>query len=137
MRKLPALLALAVLVPLVGVPKPAQADPPTTCDRSAVVTAWRNGGPQVRSAAEQALLAGNTEVCAFLDTGWTQRGQVDDRVAVNQMMAAGGPAVRTAAQTALDSTDPEALGRFLEQGWTTAGLSDQRVGINQMMAAGG
>ncbi|MFY1668878.1 polymorphic toxin-type HINT domain-containing protein [Plantactinospora sp. WMMB334] len=135
-----ALTVLAVLLALVGVPRtaPAKADPPATgCDRDAVVMAWRTGGSQVRVAAEQALLGGDADICAFLDSGWSQRGRVDDRLGVNQMMAVGGPAVRGAAQRALDATDPAALGAFLESGWQQPWWTDQRVRVDQMMASGG
>jgi Pretoxin HINT domain/Short repeats of unknown function len=140
MRTLRAMLALPLVVALIGVPRQEQARAEaasTGCDRYKVVTAWNYAGSQVGAAAEQALLGTDADVCAFLDTVWAQRGAVDDRLNVNQMLATGGPAMRGAAQQALDSTDPTALGSFLESGWGQPWLTDQRVRINQMAAAGG
>ncbi|GGL15240.1 hypothetical protein GCM10012284_57360 [Mangrovihabitans endophyticus] len=121
-------------------PRPvgAQVEPEAAdCDRDAVVIAWRTGGSQVRAAAERALLGADADICAFLDTDWAQRGRVDDRLSVNQILAAGGPTVRDAARQALDSTDPAALGSFVESGWRQPSLTDQRIRVNQMLAAGG
>lgn len=133
-----AATVLAVVATLIGVTVRAQADTaPTDCDRADAVMAWRDGGPQVRQAAEQALLGSDAEVCAFLATGWAQRSKVDVRLSVNQMMANSGPAVRDAAQLALDSTDPAALDSFMLSGWRQPAQIDQRLRINQMMAVGG
>ncbi len=130
---------IAFLATLTGAPRAAGAagTAPNECDRTAVVLALQTGGAQVRAGAEQALLGTAADVCAFLATGWAARGQVDDRLSVNQTMAAGGTALRAAAQQALDSADPDALGTFLESGWRQPRLTDLRVRVNQVMAAGG
>ncbi|HLL65230.1 MAG TPA: glycohydrolase toxin TNT-related protein [Micromonosporaceae bacterium] len=133
------LSAVAVLVAGTGArvahAEPAPIDPGG--GRAAVASAWRNGGPVVRAAAEKALLGTDAEVNQFLSTGWEQRRRIDDRLAVNQMMAAGGPAVRSAAQRALNSADPGALVTFLNTGHRAPMQTDQRLRLNQMMAHGG
>ncbi|MEV6964220.1 polymorphic toxin-type HINT domain-containing protein [Hamadaea sp. NPDC051192] len=140
MRTARALTALTLIAGLLVVPPAADrsaAAVSADCDRTPVMIAWQSGGSQVRAAAEQALLGGDADVCAFVDTTWAGRAKVDERLAVNQLMAGGGPSVRAAAQQALDATDPAALGAFLDSGWRQPWLLDQRLRINQMMAGGG
>jgi hypothetical protein len=107
------------------------------CDRGPVALAWRTGGPQVKAAAEQALVGSDADVCAFIDTVWDQRSADDRRDTVKQMAVSGGPAVRSAAQTALGSSDPAAVQTFLRTGWRAPLLTDERIHVNQMMAVGG
>ncbi|SCE72701.1 polymorphic toxin-type HINT domain-containing protein [Micromonospora chokoriensis] len=128
-----------IILPIFAGSSPAEAEEPVpaTVERGQVVTAWLTGGEQVRAAAEQALLGTDEQVRAFLAAEWQDRQTVDDRLAVNQMMAAGGSALRTVATAALDSEAPGAISTFLSSGWQQAADTDQRVRVNQMMAGGG
>jgi hypothetical protein len=125
---------------LVHVP-PAQAKAAETAelirDRLAVVTAWQLGGPEVRAAAQQALLGTDAEIRRFLGTVQDERQRIDDRLAVGQLAVAGGPTVRDAAHRVLAGSDPAAVQAFLESGWEAPTATDSRVQVNQMMAAGG
>jgi hypothetical protein len=138
-RSLAGILALSVTVTQFVAPSPAHAaetDPGPT-DRTRVVAAWQTGGPQVRVAAEQALLGSDADVHTFLSTKWAPLQAIDQRIAVDNVLATGGAGSQSAAQQALDSTNPSALTDFLTTGWQTSVPVDERIRINQMMASGG
>ncbi|PZG02763.1 polymorphic toxin-type HINT domain-containing protein [Micromonospora deserti] len=142
-RSRPLIAALTVLVLLAGLlhARPAQAAAETTpVDRSLVVSAWRWGGTQVRAAAEAALVGSDAQVREFLEAGWQQAQQLDERDAVVAAIAEGGPAVRAAARQALDAADAgdeSAIDTFLADGWHGPSDIDARVSVNQLMATGG
>ncbi|GAA2214140.1 hypothetical protein GCM10009850_096040 [Nonomuraea monospora] len=134
-----ALAALTLLAGLLGVP-PAHAEQAVAADRSHVVTAWQEGGPQVRLAAEAALLGSDEQVSAFLTEGWRQAQRLDQRDNVASVISSGGPALRAKAQAALDADaagDQNAIATFLESGWQGPSDIDVRVSVNQLMSAGG
>ncbi|MBP2334396.1 hypothetical protein JOF41_000574 [Saccharothrix coeruleofusca] len=114
------------------------ADRPLT-PRAKALILWRSGGDQVKAAAEKALLGSDAEVEAFLNQKLDRLVELDDRIAVNRILAAGGPATRSAAQAALDAgdTDPDVLRDFLITGWSNASNTDLRIRVNQIYAAGG
>lgn len=107
--------------------------------RAKVLILWRSGGSQVKAEAEKALLGTDADVDAFLNLKLDPLVPLDDRIAVNQILAAGGPTVKSAAQKALDAaaTDATALRNFLNTGWASASHTDLRIRVNQILAAGG
>ncbi|MCP2327037.1 hypothetical protein HDA40_005544 [Hamadaea flava] len=132
-------MVLALLGNLVRV-LPAHAQEPVAADRDVVVSAWQQGGPQVRAAAEVALLGSDDQIRAFLAEGWTAAQHLDQRDALTAVIADGGPAVRAKAQAALDADaagDAGAIAVFLETGWQGPSAIDARVSVNQLMAVGG
>jgi len=134
------LTASVVSAGLLAVPGVARAEEPaadSTAPRERVLMAWQVGGPEVRAAAEQALLGGDADITAFLDTQWEELQTIDERLAVSRMIGGGGSATRTAGQQALDSSDPDAVRAFLSAGWEDAAALDQRVKVSQMIAVGG
>ncbi|MFC8798999.1 hypothetical protein ACFT2C_14790 [Promicromonospora sp. NPDC057138] len=134
-----AVMVAGLVVPGV-VPKAGQAhaaEPSLVCSRAGVLAARDAGGPQVREAAEAALLGGDAEVCAFVHDQWSVRELADRDILATQMFASGGPTLRATLTPILDGEDPEALGRFLTDGWNDPWLADQEIRINQLAAMGG
>ncbi|GLI01291.1 ALF repeat-containing protein [Phytohabitans aurantiacus] len=135
-----AFTVLALLAGLLhATPARAEADP-VPVDRSRVVTTWQSGGAQVRAAAEAALLGSDDQVRQFLEVGWQQAQQLDERDAVVAAIAEGGPSLRAAARRALDAADAgdaSAIDTFLHTGWHEPSDVDTRVSVNQLMATGG
>ncbi|WP_197093392.1 ALF repeat-containing protein [Nonomuraea sp. SBT364] len=119
---------------------PAHAEAPVVPDRSHVVSAWQEGGPLVRAAAEAALLGSDEQVSAFLAEGWRRAQRLDERDQLASVISEGGPALRAKAQAALDADaagDQSAISAFLESGWQGPSDIDARVSVNQLMSAGG
>ncbi|MEV0388217.1 hypothetical protein [Nonomuraea sp. NPDC050643] len=119
---------------------PAHAEQSVAADRSHVVVAWQEGGPQVRLAAETALLGPDEQVSAFLAEGWRQAQHLDQRDNLANVISNGGPALRAKAQAALDADaagDQSAITTFLNTGWQGPSDIDARVSVNQLMSAGG
>ncbi|MER6004085.1 DddA-like double-stranded DNA deaminase toxin [Nonomuraea angiospora] len=116
----------------------AEADPPRApaCERQVVLEAWVTGGVNVRPAAEDALLGGQAEICAFL-AQLPRLATQDDREQVGRIKAHGGPEVSAAANAALISDNSGAVVAFLDGGWETAREIDLRASVNEMKAAGG
>ncbi|MEU7748721.1 ALF repeat-containing protein, partial [Nonomuraea sp. NPDC049158] len=116
----------------------AAADPPRApaCERQVVLDAWVTGGVNVRPAAEDALLGGEAEICAFL-AQLPRLATQDDREQVGRIKAHGGPEVSGAANAALVSDNSGAVVAFLDGGWETAREIDLRASVNEMKAAGG
>lgn len=136
-----AVLAASLVVPGV-VPEANQAHAEVlpsevACTRAGVLAARDAGGPQVKEAAEAALVGGEEELCAFVREQWGELELVDREIFANQMLASGGPAMKDAVTPLLDAQDPEALGAFLANGWNDPWLADQEIRINQLAAAGG
>ncbi|MBB6545818.1 ALF repeat-containing protein [Nonomuraea rubra] len=132
-------MVLTLLAGLLRV-TPAHAEQPVAADRSHVVAAWQKGGPQVRSAAEAALLGSDEQVSAFLAGGWRQAQRLDERDSLASVIGNGGPALRAKAQAALDADaagDQSAIATFLQSGWQGPSDIDVRVPVNQLMSAGG
>ncbi|RJQ89988.1 polymorphic toxin-type HINT domain-containing protein [Amycolatopsis panacis] len=100
---------------------------------------WRSAGSQVKAEAEKALVGSDAEVDAFLTQKLDRLARVDDRIAVDRLMAAGGPAMKNSAKNALDAADTDdlALRNFLNTGWRPASDTDLRIRVDQLMAAGG
>ncbi|GAA5152466.1 nucleic acid/nucleotide deaminase domain-containing protein [Amycolatopsis dongchuanensis] len=117
----------------------ADSPAPVAKPREIVLALWRSGGSQVKPAAERALLGSDADVDAFLNSNVDRLHALDDRIAVDQILASGGASVKAAAQRALDaaSSDPTALRTFLEGGWGQAQTNDLRVRVDQILAAGG
>lgn len=134
-----AFVVLALLADLLRV-MPAYAEESVAADRSHVVSAWQQGGPQVRLAAEAALLSSDDQVSAFLAEGWRQAQHLDQRDNLASVISNGGPALRAKAQAALDADaagDQSAITTFLNSGWQGPSDIDTRVSVNQLMSAGG
>ncbi|MFE7503801.1 ALF repeat-containing protein [Promicromonospora sp. NPDC057488] len=132
-------MAACLIVPGVA-PRSVQAsaaEPSPVCSRAAVLAARDAGAPQVRAAAEQALLGTEAEVCAFVHGQWSTRELVDREILATQLFASGGPAMQQTLTPLLDAEDPEALGSFLTEGWREPWQSDQEIRINQLAAMGG
>ncbi|WP_253759412.1 DddA-like double-stranded DNA deaminase toxin [Nonomuraea thailandensis] len=121
-----------------GAARAAETEPPAApaCERQVVLEAWVTGGVNVRPAAEQALLADEAAICAFLE-GLPRLAAQDDREQVGRVKARGGPEVSAAANAALLSGDAGAVQAFLAGGWERAREIDLRAGVNEMKAAGG
>ncbi|WP_414945449.1 hypothetical protein [Amycolatopsis sp. cmx-11-32] len=137
-----ALLAHLCVAPAAGAPDDG-ATPEATVSvqqnlssRAKVLILWQSGGSQVKAEAEKALHGSDAEVEAFLNDNLDRLSGLDDRIAVNQILAAGGPAVKSAAQKALDA-DASALRAFLNTGLSAASNTDLRIRVNQILAAGG
>ncbi|WP_410591398.1 nucleic acid/nucleotide deaminase domain-containing protein [Amycolatopsis sp. lyj-23] len=109
-------------------------------DRLSVNQILNAGGPAVKTAAQQALDAADTDPNAlrtFINETWAPASDTDLRVRVNQIMAAGGPQVKKAAQAALDDGSYDALHRFLDTTAATAEATDLRLRVNQILAISG
>ncbi|MGN9845178.1 hypothetical protein ACTMTI_44360 [Nonomuraea sp. H19] len=133
------LVVMTLLANLLRV-TPAHAEQSVAADRSHVVAAWQEGGPQVRLAAEAALLGSDEQVSAFLAEGWRQAQHLDQRDNLANVISNGGPALRAKAQAALDADaagDQSAITTFLDSGWQGPSDIDARVSVNQLMSAGG
>jgi hypothetical protein len=134
-----AIVVLALLANLLQV-MPAYAEVSVAANRSLAVSAWQEGGPQVRLAAEAALLGSDTQVSAFLAEGWNHAQRLDQRDSLASIISDGGPALRAKARAALDADaagDQNAIPTFLNSGWQGPSDIDTRVSVNQLMAAGG
>ncbi|MEO3891336.1 ALF repeat-containing protein [Nonomuraea sp. B5E05] len=138
-----AMIAVLVVLALLGNllrAMPAYAEGAVTFDRSHVVAAWQEGGPQVRAAAEAALLGSDEQVSEFLAEGWGKAQRLDERDSLASIISNGGPALRAKAQAALDADaagDESAISTFLASGWQGPADIDARVSVNQLMSAGG
>ncbi|WP_186316087.1 polymorphic toxin-type HINT domain-containing protein [Catellatospora sichuanensis] len=135
-----ALTALVLLTSFVKAPAAEAAEDQVFADRSLVVSAWRAGGPQVRAAAEKALLGSDSQISAFLTDSWLQAERLDRRDGIANAMNDSGPSLRATARAALAADaagDPDALSTFLTSGWQGPADIDTRVSVNQLMAAGG
>ncbi|WP_169792041.1 DddA-like double-stranded DNA deaminase toxin [Jiangella muralis] len=115
--------------------EPAPSEAPT-CERQVVLDAWVTGGPNVRPAAEEALLGDEATLCAFLDE-LPGLVALDDRQQVGRIKSHGGVEVAAAANVALRSGTLDALRTFLDGGWATARAIDLRARVNQMKSTGG
>ncbi|MFI2364594.1 hypothetical protein [Promicromonospora sp. NPDC019610] len=115
----------------------APQDGPRECVRAALVMAWDSGGPQVRAAAQEALLGDDAAVCSFVNEQWAELEEADQSILATQMHADGGPSVKAAATRALDASDPAALREFLDTGWQEPSHADLDISINQMVETGG
>ena len=94
------------------------------------------GGRVVKQRAQVALDAGTDQALRdFIERGWQQAKDVDDRIATGQAMSAGGPEVQAAAQKALDGT-PEDVRYFLAiwRGVAAAGDTETTVVTQQIDA---
>ncbi|MEO3803489.1 ALF repeat-containing protein [Nonomuraea sp. B10E8] len=137
------MIAVLVVLALLGTflrAMPAYAEVPVASERSHVVAAWQEGGPQVRAAAEAAVLGSDEQVSEFLAEGWSKAQRLDERDSLASIISNGGPALRAKAQAALDADaagDESAISTFLASGWQGPADIDARVSVNQLMSAGG
>jgi hypothetical protein len=134
------LLALTLFAGFLDAPAAKADDAITPADRTAVVQAWLQGGPEVRAAAATALTGTDEQIKQFLTGDYPAARLVDQRDAVAAAIADGGPSVRGAAQRALtdvDAGNANALAIFLDSGWQNAANIDLRLQVNQLMATGG
>ncbi|WP_081967139.1 polymorphic toxin-type HINT domain-containing protein [Kitasatospora sp. NRRL B-11411] len=131
---------LAGAVPAVAdetpVPMPVRSmDLPDT-DRGKAVAFWRDGGAEVRAAAEVALAGSDAEVTAFLNTGRGAAENADDRQMAMDLVTGGGRKLREAAQAALNGT-PQQLHDFLDTGWRAPLETDQKIEAARLVGEGG
>ncbi|NBH09378.1 polymorphic toxin-type HINT domain-containing protein, partial [Amycolatopsis sp. SID8362] len=108
-------------------------------DRVTLTNLERTGTAGFKKAADAALAGSDTDVQAFLQRQDYPGRELDDRIAVDRILAAaqqaGNFATQAAAQKALDAETDEALRRFLDSDKTTAAVNDDRIKANQILAA--
>ena len=130
----------AVLLGLVEVPAAHAEESPTPNpgrDRALLVELWQASGPEVKAAAETALLGTDADIAAFVSTGWRRAQELDNRASVTRMGVTGGVTVREATERALKDPSEDAVQVFLDSGWREPWAVDQRIRVNQMLASGG
>ena len=100
--------------------------------------ATATGSEAMMKAAAAALAGSDADVARFLRTRDYPERQVDDRIAVNQIIAAaqkaGNGTVVDRAQDALDDPTGQALAPFLATGQYEAAAVDGRIKVNQIIA---
>ncbi|MFF3982282.1 DddA-like double-stranded DNA deaminase toxin [Streptomyces sp. NPDC001828] len=131
------MLATGLLSGLMGAPSALAAEAPAVpADvRSQIVGYWRNGGDDLKLAAEQALLGGDDAVRKFLQDAPSIQDD-DNRLDAARLAMTGGPEVRQAAKEAMGKS-PSELERFLLDGFETAQDDDAKVDIARMVTLGG
>ncbi|TVU60952.1 hypothetical protein FQP90_15490 [Paenarthrobacter nitroguajacolicus] len=104
------------------------------------------GTPEVRKAAEAALLGGDSAIKSFVTDGHAEASTLDsakpsafvaDRQRVYQLLDAGGSHVNKAADIALGSTNHADIRYFLEFGFAVARELDNRILAFQTMDKAG
>ncbi|MFF9410878.1 ALF repeat-containing protein, partial [Streptomyces anandii] len=140
------LLPIALAVGLLGGGSQALADDSPTggdgsgssevSDRTRALDLWSTGGPEVRAAAEVALMGSDDDVRHFLDQTASDAAFQDERVSVAQLASVGGLSLQEAARKALEGTARD-LKVFLAKGWQGPLFQDQRVQVAQIIDAGG
>lgn len=108
-------------------------------DRVTLTNLERNGTEGFKNAADAALAGNDADVQAFLRIQDYPGRELDDRIAVDRILAdaqrAGNFATQAAAQKALDADTDQALRQFLDSGKTGAAVNDDRIKANQVLAA--
>ncbi|MFJ7219412.1 hypothetical protein [Amycolatopsis sp. NPDC098790] len=108
-------------------------------DRVTLMNLERTGTDGFKKAADTALAGSDADVQAFLRSQDYPGRELDDRIAVDRILAAaqqaGNLATEAAAQKALDADTDQALRRFLGSDNTTAAVNDDRIKANQILAA--
>ncbi|WJY73729.1 HNH endonuclease [Corynebacterium auriscanis] len=96
--------------------------------RQIVVTISAVSGPAVQAAAKKATDAGDEQSLAtFIDSGWAQAQQVDDRdITWRASQAPAGSSLKRAADQALQTNTAEALSEFASTGQDVATAHDRR-----------
>jgi hypothetical protein len=107
-------------------------------DRTTLAEVMHDGTDALKSAATAALAGSDADVATLLRTGNYPGRELDDRLAVNQVLSAahadGNTVIAQRAQQALDAGGDPALRAFLEEGQYTARAADERVKANQILA---
>ncbi|RCH59726.1 hypothetical protein DT019_38050 [Streptomyces sp. SDr-06] len=121
---------------LLGAPSALAAEAPAVpADaRSEIVSYWQNGGPDLKQAAEEALLGGDDAIRKFLADAPSIQYD-DNRVDAARLAMTGGPEVRQAAKDALLKS-PSELERFLLDGFEAAQDEDAKVDVARMITLG-
>jgi len=134
-----SLLPGALVLGLLGAaPSPARADdtaPASGTDRAKAVQLWETGGPEVKKAAEAALVGGDDAVSKLLAQAADLQYQ-DDEIAAARIAGTGGWALGQAVRKALDGT-PDDVKAFLKDGWQAPLQQDQRVEASRIINSGG
>lgn len=96
--------------------------------RQIVVTISAVSGPAVQAAAKKATDAGDEQSLAtFIDSGWAQAQQIDDRdITWRASQAPAGTSLKAAADRALQTNTAEALSEFASTGQDVAKAHDRR-----------
>jgi len=113
-------------------------------DRVTLTNLTRTGTDGFKKAATTALAGSDAAVQAFLRSQDYPDREIDDRIAVDRILAdaqqAGNFATQAAAQKALDAdadaNNDQALRQFLEGDQTVAAVNDDRIKANQILSAG-
>ncbi|MCR6483213.1 polymorphic toxin-type HINT domain-containing protein [Amycolatopsis sp. OK19-0408] len=108
-------------------------------DRVTLANLARTGTDGFKAAADAALAGSDADVQAFLHSQDYPNRELDDRIAVDRILAdaqqAGNFATQAAAQRALDADTDQALRQFLDADKTTSAILDDRIKANQILAA--
>lgn len=96
--------------------------------RQIAVTISAVSGPAVQAAAKKAIGAGDEQSLAtFIDSGWPQAQQVDDRdITWRASQAPAGTSLKGAADKALQTNTADALSDFATTGQDAAKAHDRR-----------
>lgn len=96
------------------------------------------GTDGLQKAVATTLKGTDSDVRALLVSRDYPNRSLDDRLAVNRVLAAaqsaGGPAVQQAAQKALDAGTEAAYNAFLTQGQYVAASQDQRIAVGRILS---
>ncbi|GAA3437372.1 hypothetical protein GCM10018954_069860 [Kutzneria kofuensis] len=107
-------------------------------DRMTLQNLAATATPNFQAAAKAALAGSDADVQNFLQHKDYPQRYIDDRIAVNQILAAaqqsGGTAVASNAQQALDANTDQALRDFLAAGQYPAAADDQRIKVDRVLA---
>lgn len=108
-------------------------------DRVTLANLARTGTDGFKTAVDAALAGSDADVQAFLRNQDYPNRELDDRIAVDRILAdaqqAGNFATQAAAQRALDADTDQALRQFLDADKTTSAVLDDRIKANQILAA--
>lgn len=105
-------------------------------DRSWAVSLMSSGTPSVRRAAEAALLGSDSDLEAFVASGYEAALSADYRASAQMLGTTDGPGLTAASQAALAGSD-EALRQFVEGGFKEAWAADERLRVMRALESGG
>ncbi|MEU8656182.1 polymorphic toxin type 44 domain-containing protein [Actinoplanes philippinensis] len=88
----------------------------------------------VSRAASAALAGSDSDVSAFLTTGYAEALAQDERLRTVRLVSTGGPATHLAAQAALNGSDAD-VHAFLTSGWKTPNEVDNEVAATQLLTS--
>ncbi len=108
-----------------------------TAGREAALRLWRTAGPNVITAAAQALSGDDDAVTAFVRTGLEEAIERDDRTSARIVGGASlRPAERQAAKTAAEGSHDEVKAYLATRAYPGRD-DDDRIAVQQLVSAGG